>query len=302
MSLLTPIIFNWEVKKVAQRLLRWPLVSQNSFYKAIYRHKMIKDMAKHEKRPLRVRLGNTNICGENCSFCPHKEMKRKQGIMSMKLYKKLVNECVNWGVPEIVIQEFGEPFCDPLFFERVEYAYKKGIPKIQTNSNCKFITQTIAHKIMDSYLTELFISCNKEGWYNIEYLSTLKKPKHLKIYLSGIQGHFIPKKLKNVAGVSVSFAHNWAGKKEGSRLPFAYRDPCKLLWVTMYVTWTGQLALCCMDIEAEYLGGNVNEISLKELWQSAEYQRRRFEHSERLFFGLCKSCSYNRHDKFNWWI
>lgn len=299
-SLLTPIIFNRGAKRVAQRLLACSLVSRNPLYQAVYRYKVMKDMAKYEKRPLRVRLGNTNICGENCSFCPHKDMKRKQGKMSMGLYKRLVNECAVWGVPEIVIQEFGEPFRDPLFFDRVEYAYKKRIPKIQTNSNCKFITKTIAHRIMDSHLSELFISCNKEGWNNIKYLSTLKKPEHLKIYLSGIQGCFVPKKLKNVTGVSISYTHNWAGKKGCPAL--APRDPCKLLWVTMYVTWTGKLALCCMDIEAEHLGGDVNNTPLKELWQSAEYRRRRLEHSVHLFFGLCKDCSYNRHDKFNWWI
>ena len=150
-SLLTPIIFNWKTKKAAQRLLRWSSLSQNALYQALYKHKMRKAMAKYEKRPLRVRLGSTNLCGENCSFCPHKDMKREQGKMSMGLYKRLVNECAEWGVPEIVIQEFGEPFRDPLFFERVEYAYKRGIPKIQTNSNCKFINSF-------SYATFFFLT------------------------------------------------------------------------------------------------------------------------------------------------
>ena len=300
-----PIIFNVHLKRLANKILSNPRIINNSFYDAMYQHRMKQQMKELSGRPLRVRLGNTNICTANCTFCPHKDMKRKQGRMEWGLFTRLVRETVEWGVPEIVIQEFGEPFVDPTFFARVKYCKQQGVQKVQTNSNCRFITPKIAEEIMASPLDELFISCNKEGWNNVEYLCSLKKPKTLKIYLSGISGEFIPPyKPYNVSGISVSFPHNWAGAKPSSPiLPNVRKDPCPLMYKTMYITWDGYCHLCCMDTEAAYKLGNANTYTLKEIWHDSKaLQTWREHHLNREWYPkICEPCVYNQHNKFNWW-
>ena len=40
-----------------------------------------------------VQIESTNICNAKCVFCPRDDMHRAQGIMSVELFKKIVDEC-----------------------------------------------------------------------------------------------------------------------------------------------------------------------------------------------------------------
>lgn len=257
-------------------------------------------MSQLEIRPDRVRLENTNDCDDDCWFCPHRKMKRKRGTMSMKLFKRLADEIKQWEVKEIVIQGFGEPLTDELFFERVEYAKTINIPKIQTNVNSKYIDPYMANKLVNSGLTELFISCNKEGTDNVKYLLSLLRPKSLKIYLSYIEGlTSLSVPPFKADGVSISYPHNWGGVMTAKSR--GYRDPCRLLWVTMYVTWEGIVHMCCMDYEAIHTYGDTSKNTLQEIWKNNWYREL---HREKRWnsIGTCRNCSYNAHNKSPWWI
>ncbi len=190
---------------------------------------------------------------------------------------------------------------DPFFFHRIEYAHSKGL-KTQTNVNSKMLTKTMTDKLLNSDLDELFISCNDDGEDNVKYLILSRTKKTPKIYLSFIRGETKPYKLKiNPDGVSVSYPHNWGGEK-GSSLP-SYRDPCRLLWVTMYVTWNGLVHLCCMDIEAKHVIGDTKKDRLQNIWHKNNplgqtiHKMRRFDEIE-----CCNKCMYNQHNRGGWWV
>lgn len=42
--------------------------------------------------PSTILIDNISFCNLECSMCPHKEMKRKKGIMNIELYKKIIDE------------------------------------------------------------------------------------------------------------------------------------------------------------------------------------------------------------------
>ena len=44
-----------------------------------------------------VQIESTNLCNAKCVFCPRDEMHRRQGVMDMDLFKKVVDECVTLG-------------------------------------------------------------------------------------------------------------------------------------------------------------------------------------------------------------
>jgi MoaA/NifB/PqqE/SkfB family radical SAM enzyme len=248
---------------------------------------------------MRIRLENTNICYEQCKFCPHPQMKRHQGYMDMKLFERLVLQIKEWGVPEIVIQGFGEPLLDPDILKRIEFCRFIGIPKIQTNVNAKYLSPKLTIELLNSGLHELFISCNKEGEGNIRYLSRIKRKQYPKVYLSFIKGETEPyDNHLNVDGISISYPHNWGGyypSKPG------VKDPCRLCWVTMYISWDGFAHLCCMDYDVNYKYGDAKERDLKLLWKWHPYRQ---IHKENLFntIPICKDCDHNRHSKSPWWI
>ena len=42
-----------------------------------------------------VQIESTNLCNAKCVFCPRDEMHRRQGVMDMELFKKIVDECAD---------------------------------------------------------------------------------------------------------------------------------------------------------------------------------------------------------------
>jgi radical SAM protein with 4Fe4S-binding SPASM domain len=45
------------------------------------------------------------------------------------------------------------------------------------------------------------------------------------------------------------------------------RIPCPLLWFSLSILWNGDVTVCCNDIGGELVIGNINESSLRSLWQ-----------------------------------
>src|SRR3982750_2936536 len=59
-----------------------------------------------------VQIESTNICNAKCVFCPRDEMHRRQGVMSLELFKKVVDECAELGIRHLPLQNYGERFFD----------------------------------------------------------------------------------------------------------------------------------------------------------------------------------------------
>ena len=293
------VTLNWKIKQLARWGLSQRWITRSIPYLFVYQRVMRHKMLKNILRPDRVRLENTNVCEANCKFCPHDSMTRPKGYMPMDLFKYLVQQVKQWGVQELVIQGFGEPLADPQFLERVSYAWSAGIPKIQTNINSRFIDPKIIPHLLTCGLTELFISCNHWGEFNVRQLLQRRKGKFPRIYLSFIKGETKVYEGIKADGVSVSYPHNWGGV-----LPYVHaydKDPCRLLWVTMYISWDGRVHLCCMDYDVKYKYGDASKSPLKWLWENQGYrkvhQRGNWDDLE-----ICKGCSYNCHNKSPWWI
>ena len=59
-----------------------------------------------------VQIESTNICNAKCVFCPRDDMERRQGIMDMALFTKIVDECAALGIEHVRMHNYGEPFVD----------------------------------------------------------------------------------------------------------------------------------------------------------------------------------------------
>lgn len=81
-----------------------------------------------------VRIEPTNLCNYHCVMCPRESQDREKGVMPMEFYRSLVDEVGLMGAKQITIVNFGEPFMDPSFEDKVDYARGKDM-KIYTISN-----------------------------------------------------------------------------------------------------------------------------------------------------------------------
>jgi MoaA/NifB/PqqE/SkfB family radical SAM enzyme len=71
--------------------------------------------------PQMIAISNTNVCNSRCEFCPSKNMRRKQHIMTTDLFCKSVREAVLTGCRHLRISpQIGDGLLDPLLPEKLE--------------------------------------------------------------------------------------------------------------------------------------------------------------------------------------
>jgi len=326
------VLYNHRVKKLAAVLLKSPLLIKNPIYNYLYHCLLVRKMRRFEKVPFRVMIENTNTCNANCTFCPHKIMKRKIGVMDMVLFKKIIDECKKLKIKYVTIYGFGEPLLDRKFFERVRYAESVGIPRVTTNTNGMYFNKEKIREVFDSGLDEIYISFDAATTKtykkirpgldfqtvekNILDLVREKKRRKLKkpeIILSYVESQdnqgetlsYIKKWKDKVDNISVSFIHNWTGDIDsGEILRGGRRDPCRLLWTDMVISWNGDVPLCCNDYENKVILGNIKTQSIEEIWGGEKLRQIRDFHRKGEFekIPICRNCEYNYHHKSPWWV
>src|SRR4029077_3643696 len=99
-----------------------------------------------------VQIESTNICNAKCVFCPRDEMHRRQGVMSLELFRKIVDECAELGITHVRVHNYGEPFLDRHLTAKVRYAKEKGIKEVGMISNGSLITEKIARGVIEAGL------------------------------------------------------------------------------------------------------------------------------------------------------
>src|SRR3954471_12268581 len=92
-------------RRTAERLLR-------AQAKPVRRMLLAAGRDRAPRLPEIVQIEATNICNAKCVFCPRDEMHRKQGIMSLELFKKVVDECAEFGITHVRMHNYGEAFVD----------------------------------------------------------------------------------------------------------------------------------------------------------------------------------------------
>src|SRR5688572_32858334 len=114
-----PLKVKARARRAAEQLLR-------SQAKPLKRLLLATGRDRARSMPEIVQIESTNICNAKCVFCPRDDMHRKQGVMSLELFKKIVDECATLGITHVRVHNYGEPFLDRHLTEKVRYAKAKG--------------------------------------------------------------------------------------------------------------------------------------------------------------------------------
>ena len=90
---------------------------------------------------------------------------------------------------------------------------------------------------------------------------------------------------------------DWAGQVDVKSSKFLTKSypksvPCRFLWIAMVVLWNGKVPLCCVDYEGKVTLGDLNEISINDVWNGEPLRTIRQKHlcKERNEVPLCSSC------------
>jgi len=331
-TLLKTFLYNYRVKKIANFLLKQPLLYKNNIYQDLLQNKVSKTIKKYKDIPFSLRIENTNFCNGRCYMCPHSTMSRKQGTMDRELYKKIIDQAQEMGIRYINLHNFGEPLVDKDFIWKLKYAKAHQMEKVSTNTNGLLLNEKLIKELIKSGLDELYISVDaatkktyqkirigldyEKVQKNIKKVISLKKqlksdfPKVILDFLEfnlnqNETQKFIDKWKDTVDSVCISHIHDWSNKKEintgesiKNYVQFS-QSPCRLPFTEMLINWDGTVSLCCQDIEGEVILGDANKEKIKDIWKNKKYQTIRKAHlnlkTDNL--KLCQNCKLRTF----WW-
>jgi len=303
-------------RSIAERALRTNARSVRKLLLATGR-----DRAAH--LPDIVQIESTNLCNAKCVFCPRDEMHRRQGVMAMDLYRKIVDECATLGITHVRVHNYGEPFLDRQLVEKVRYAKERGIAEVGMISNGSLITEEIARGMIEAGLDAINISVDAAGKdvfertriyldydtvvANIRTLVRLRSElgrKHPKLILSFVRQNnsadeqaFIAEWSRVADKIHITDLHNWAGTlNTQSDVQF----PCYRLWLTFTVLWDGRVSLCCADFDGRNILGDLRTSSIAEIWNSPAYRAVRRQQLEHGGPEICRTCDLPKKDSPLW--
>ena len=81
--------------------------------------------------------------------------------------------------------------------------------------------------------------------------------------------------------------------KEGEYvLKSSLPDRCARLWFNPVITWDGKVVPCCFDKNAEYVMGDLNNDSFRDIWDGPKYRMfRKSILSGRYMIEMCRNCT-----------
>ena len=275
------------------------------------------------RMPEIVQIESTNICNAKCVFCPRDDMHRRQGIMSVELFRKIVDECMTLGITHVRMHNYGEALMDRRLVEKVTYAKDRGIKEVGLISNGSLITAHVARGMIDAGLDAINISVDAAGKdvfestriglkydkviANIERLVRLRtesgkrRPKLILSFVrqnnSADEQAFIEHWRAVADKIHITDLHTWAGTLNTES---DVNYPCYRPWLTFTVLWDGRVSLCCADFDGKTILGDVTTQSIAEIWNADPYRKARRQHLESGGPDICRACDLPRKDSPLW--
>lgn len=295
-------------------------------------YEQIEEISKKFKEtnfPLNIAIEPGNYCNLNCIMCAHDQLTRKKGSMSVKLYKKIIDEiAIENPYTRIWLDYYGEPLIHKFkLFYFIDYAKKRGLKNICLNTNATLLNEEMSEMLLDSGIN--FISIDCDGFSAEVYERIRVKAKRNEVY-KNIE-YFLkrrneyqrdPSKLSDLPVVEVKIMEmnenkdevqkvmdywrergawttkrrliSWAGNVDDISFEASeQRQPCGHAIGIMAITWDGKAVNCVMDVDAKYVCGDINVESIKDVWhlRNINLVQKHLRHDWNSLPEICKSCN-----------
>ncbi len=271
---------------------------------------------------------STNSCNIKCIFCPRRKSRKKIGFMEFNLFKKIINECVNYDkLFELFLHKDGEPLLAPNLTKMIKYAKEKEISKkVAIATNGILLNEKKSLQILKSGLDELVISLDAVTPENFEKLKGVPASnfeiieKNVKRFIElrneqGLTGPMVKlkiiymketkkeindfiKKWKPIAdSVPVRAYITWAQSvKDRNINPVKVSKkihPCLAPFNNLAINWDGEVSVCCVDWNKELIVGDTKKETIYNIWHGKKLKELRIRHLNGDLKGLqCKVCDF----------
>ena len=304
-------------------------------------------------KPFTLLIEPSNYCNFKCVQCfqsikSESYFTKNRGMMTMELYKKIIDEFKAWDGDKLKVLKlgmYGEPFTSPHFCEMLKIAKEADIAeRIETTTNASLLTKEICEKLIENELDYIRVSIYSpyqekhesitntkininEIYKSLKYIKDLKekngtdKPfvsvKMLDTYSE--ENEVFLNKYKDVSDeVYIDKPHNWIAHEEKSFINSLYdkknkeklkedlktitsnRIACPMPFTTIAIRNNGDVSPCCVDWIGGTNLGNINEQSIRDIWNGeAMYQFRKMQLENRRFENSsCAKCDFVTNDYY----
>lgn len=255
-------------------------------------------------------------------------------IMDYDLYKKVVNDICEFDEPIKVLRLYkdGEPLLNPRFADMVKYAKDSGCcDRVDTTTNASMLSPKRNLEIIEAGLDRINISIegvNKEQYikfsnYKIDFDELVRNISHfydnrnsceMIIKINGdIIAHDDKQKFYDIFGditdgifiehaMGCWYEFDMGGIKQNDKFgiygqPIKKVDVCPYVFYSLSINSDGSASACFLDWARKLLIGNVDYMSVKEIWNGVilREMQRMFLLKKRKFHPICSRCSQLSH-------
>lgn len=279
------------------------------------------------KTPYCIFIDPSSACNFKCTFCMNQKIKSPH-IMNMGLFKKIIDNLQEFEdkVKTIRLYGFGEPLLNKYFCDMVRYAKSSNkVVNVDTTTNASLLNTELIKDLVDSRIDRINISIeamdtdkyrkftqNNNVAYEdivkkIEELFKLKKDTVVFIKIDGDylseeeKDNFINTFSKISDGCDIEHTMNcWRDfeVKEVNKVVGIYGQPLKEVMVCPYVFYSflihsdGCASICFLDWNKKLLIGDVNNNSVKSLWEDKVFNdfRVMMLNKKRKDNDICRDC------------
>jgi sulfatase maturation enzyme AslB (radical SAM superfamily) len=251
-----------------------------------------------------------SACNLRCIMCFQidKTFTKKpyMGGMSLELFKKIIDEAVEGGTKAITMASRGEPTMNKNLPQMLEYTKDKFF-EVKINTNGTRLTEKLCHTILRTGVTELVFSIdaeNKELYEKIRVRGEFDKViENIKMF-NKIRGDYYKDSpiITTASGVFfdeqqniekyTSFFHDLVDQTAVIALENRWNTyandlrpedtkPCEYLWQRMYIWFDGKCNPCDVDYKSYLETGNINNNSIRDIWNGLVYQKLRKDHENK---------------------
>lgn len=267
--------------------------------------------------PQEIVIELTNHCNLACVMCPHEEMTRKRGYMEEGLFRKVIDE-VRGKTELVYLYGTGESLLHKGLYSMTEYASDAGLATC-LSTNGQLMDEESSRRLLDCGLDFLIIALDggvKQTYESIRVrgnferlVDNIRTLLRLKEEMRSRTNICLQMIYMEDNAYEVDLFRNLFDQRQSAQVnqfrfkplfeTYANHDrtvhhtkPCYWLWNMMSVTWQGQVDLCCMDFDATYNFGDLNNQSVAEVWNSPAMTVLRARHGVLDYDGmrLCATC------------
>ena len=228
-----------------------------------------------------VQIESTNICNAKCVFCPRDDMERKQGVMDMALFRKVVDECAALGITHVRMHNYGEAFVDRQLVEKVALrqadrhhggrAHQQRVADLRRGGPRDDRGRPRRHQHQPGRRRQGGVRADarrpevRQGHRQRSSASSAirqelgrTRPKLILSFVrqdnSDEEQAFIEHWGAKADKIHITDLHNWAGTLDGRA---DVNFPCYRQWLTFTVLWDGRVSLCCADFDGREILGDL---------------------------------------------